>query len=65
MVSYKLITFLRDNLQLSTDSIFLAWKHAEQTPSLMPITLWQYGLISTSQLDQIFDWLYSDKFRSE
>ncbi|MBW4444927.1 MAG: DUF2949 domain-containing protein [Plectolyngbya sp. WJT66-NPBG17] len=57
---HRLTAFLQDTLHLSTDSIILAWKQAEQTPSLLPITLWQYGLISLSQLDQIFDWLYND-----
>jgi Protein of unknown function (DUF2949) len=54
----EFIAFLQNTLQLSTDSIRLAWKQAEQTPNLLPIILWQYGLISLSQLDQIFDWLY-------
>ncbi|CAA9283859.1 hypothetical protein AVDCRST_MAG92-3740, partial [uncultured Coleofasciculus sp.] len=31
----------------------------EQIPNLLPITLWQYGLITLVQLDQVFDWLYT------
>ncbi|MBW4540186.1 MAG: DUF2949 domain-containing protein [Myxacorys chilensis ATA2-1-KO14] len=54
----RLIDFLKDTLHLSTACIALAWKQAEQTPSLMPIALWQYALISLNQLDQIFDWLH-------
>ena len=64
-VPHGLIDFLQSTLHLSADSIILAWKQAEQTPSLLPITLWQYGLISLSQLDQIFDWLYDDYLEME
>ncbi len=39
------------------DDIKLALKHTEQTPSLLPMILWQYGLVSLTQLDRIFDWL--------
>jgi hypothetical protein len=58
-VPHEFTAFLQSTLQLSTDSIRLAWKRAEQTPSFLPITLWQYGLISLSQLDQVFDWFYN------
>jgi hypothetical protein len=58
-IHYPLIRFLKEELQLPTDSITLALKHSEQIPSLLPITLWQYGLITLVQLDQIFDWLYT------
>jgi len=37
--------------------IATALRHPEQTPSLLPIILWQYGLVTLEQLDRIFDWL--------
>jgi hypothetical protein len=43
---YPLIRFLKEELQLPTDSITLALQHSEQIPNLLPITLWQYGLIT-------------------
>jgi Protein of unknown function (DUF2949) len=57
MMSHPLIRFLRDELALPQASIALAVQHAEQTPSLLPMILWQYGLITLAQLEQIFDWL--------
>ena len=54
-----LIHFLKEELQLPTNSIKLAFKYSEQMPNLLPITLWQYGLITLVQLDQIYDWLYT------
>ncbi len=61
MSPQNLIDFLEETLHLSAACIALAWKQAEQTPSLVPITLWQYGLISLAQLDQIFGWLYDSQ----
>jgi Protein of unknown function (DUF2949) len=53
----KFIQFLQEELAIPTDDLQLALRHTEQTPSLLPMTLWQYGLVTLSQLDQIFDWL--------
>ncbi len=54
-----LMRFLKEELQLPTDSITLALQHSEQIPNLLPITLWQYGLITLVQLDKIYEWLYT------
>jgi hypothetical protein len=51
-----LINFLLDELAI-TAPISLALRHVEQTPSLLPMVLWQYGLVTLTQLNQIFDWL--------
>ncbi len=45
--------FLKEELQLPTDSITLALQHSEQIPNLLPMRLRQYGLITLVQLDQI------------
>jgi Protein of unknown function (DUF2949) len=59
LLNHPLIRFLREEMDLPSDSIRLALQHSEQTPSLLPMTLWRYGLISLTQLEQIFDWLDS------
>ncbi|QFS51785.1 DUF2949 domain-containing protein [Nostoc sphaeroides] len=53
----KLINFLLEELAIPAAGISLALRHVEQTPSLLPMVLWQYGLITLTQLNQIFDWL--------
>ncbi|MEA5624629.1 DUF2949 domain-containing protein [Nostoc sp. UHCC 0251] len=53
----KLINFLLEELAIPATVISLALRHVEQTPSLLPMVLWQYGLVTLSQLNQIFDWL--------
>jgi hypothetical protein len=58
-IYFPLIHFLKEELQLPTNSIKLALKYSEQISNLLPIKFWQYGLILLVQLDQIYDWLYT------
>ena len=56
-VQPNLIRFLQDDLAISTASIQVALKHSEQDPGPLPIILWQYGLVTLEQLEQIYDWM--------
>ena len=58
---HQLIRFLDEDLKLPSAAITLALKQSQQIPSFLPMTLWQYGLITLIQLDQIFDWLCDTK----
>jgi hypothetical protein len=53
----QLIEFLQSELEIPANSIATALRHPEQSPSLLPMILWQYGLVTLEQLEQIFDWL--------
>lgn len=53
----QLIKFLQEELAIPANSITTALRHSEQNSSLLPMVLWQYGLITLEQLDKIFDWL--------
>lgn len=53
----RFIRFLREDLAISAASIDMATRHREQDPGPLPMILWQYGLITLEQLDQIYDWL--------
>lgn len=53
----KLVNFLQEELAIPAASIALAIRQSEQCPSYIPMILWQYGLVTLSQLDRIFDWL--------
>jgi hypothetical protein len=53
----RLIRFLREELAIPQDSIAVALKQNEHGSNLLPMVLWQYGLITLEQLDRIFDWL--------
>lgn len=52
----QLIHFLQAELNISVEAIAIA-RRVEQLPNLLPMVLWQYGLVSLEQLEQIFDWL--------
>ncbi len=53
----RLINFLQEDLAISTASLAVALRHHEQEPGSLAIILWQYGLITLDQLEQIYDWL--------
>ena len=53
----RLIGFLRDELAIPSASIDLAVRHQPEATHLLPMILWQYGLVTLEQLDRIFDWL--------
>ncbi|KZL49745.1 hypothetical protein A2T98_11155 [Nodularia spumigena CENA596] len=53
----RLIHFLQEDLSISTASLAVALRHREQDPGPLPMILWQYGLITLEQLEQIYDWL--------
>jgi Protein of unknown function (DUF2949) len=55
----RLIQFLKEDLAIPVGAIALALKHCATMPNYLPMTLWQYGLITIDQLAQIFDWLES------
>jgi hypothetical protein len=53
----SLIRFLQNDLAVSQESINLALRYSEQERGPLPMVLWQYGLITLEQLEQIYDWL--------
>lgn len=53
----NLLQFLETELAIPQKSLTLALRQSEQIPHTLPMTLFQYGLISLDQLARIFDWL--------
>ena len=53
----RFIRFLQEELAISADCISVALKQMEQDRGPLPMILWQYGLVTLEQLDQIYDWL--------
>lgn len=49
----RFLRFLRQELAISKVELRLALRH----PDTLSMILWQYGLVTLSQLNQIFDWL--------
>ncbi|MBL1208975.1 DUF2949 domain-containing protein [Geminocystis sp. GBBB08] len=57
MTYNRFIKFLQEEINLPKDSIAIAQRSVDQNLGLMPMVLWQYGLITIEQLDRIYDWL--------
>jgi hypothetical protein len=55
----KLIRFLEDELAVPASAIAMALRRHESESSWLPIILWQYGLITLQQLNQVFEWMES------
>jgi hypothetical protein len=53
----RLIQFLREELGLSEAAIALVTQRSELPANLLPMRLWQYGLVTLDELNRIFDWL--------
>ena len=53
----RLINFLEEDLAISAASLAVALRNRDQDPGSLTMTLWQYGLITLEQLEQIYDWL--------
>ncbi|NCJ08402.1 DUF2949 domain-containing protein [Synechococcales cyanobacterium C] len=53
----QLLQFLEQDLELPSHTIDLALRRLEQNPGPIPMVLWQYGLVSLEQLNQIYDYL--------
>lgn len=53
----QFIQFLRDELAIPSDSLSIALRHQGQSsPNVLPMILWQYGLVTLEQMDEMFDW---------
>ncbi|MGB3757460.1 MAG: DUF2949 domain-containing protein [Rivularia sp. (in: cyanobacteria)] len=53
---YQIYQLLQEDSAISKDGIELALRNLQQNSrDLLPMILWQYGLVNFSQLDQIFN----------
>jgi hypothetical protein len=53
----QFLQYLQDELAVSRASIEQALQQLGKDSHLLPIALWQCGLLSLEQLDQTYDWL--------
>ena len=53
----QFLQYLQDELAISKAAIEDALQQLGQDSYLLPIALWQYGLLTLKQLDQAYDWL--------
>ncbi len=53
----QFLQYLQDELSVSKTAIAEALQQLDKDSHLLPIALWQYGLLTLRQLDQTYDWL--------
>ena len=49
--------FLEDELTVSSSEVDLVMQKQEELMAPIPMLLWQYGLVSRSGLERVFDWM--------
>lgn len=49
--------FLQTELTISPAEIALVMEKQAELNAPIPMLLWQYGLVSRAELEQVFDWL--------
>ncbi|NJL83683.1 MAG: DUF2949 domain-containing protein [Chloroflexaceae bacterium] len=52
----QLIEFLQKELSLSNETIAVALRRCQAVAGELPMVLWQYGFITSEQLERIFEW---------
>ena len=58
-ISNKVIIFLNEKIGLSYSTIHLGIKLSIRNNTSLPLTLWSYSLITTDELDKIYDFIWS------
>ena len=58
-ISNKLIIYLNKKIGLSYPTIHLGIKLSKRNNTTLPLALWSYGLITTDELDKLYDFLWS------
>jgi len=53
----ELVNFLTQDLEIPLASLEVGRRNCRELSDPLPMVLWQYGLVSLNQLEQIFDWL--------
>jgi len=53
----RFLNFLQQDLSISSASIAVAQKVVQDNSGLLPMALWQYGLVTIDELSLIYDWL--------
>ena len=58
-ISNKVIIYLNKKIGLSCSTIKLGIKLSKRNNSTLPLALWSYSLITTDELDKLYDFLWS------
>ena len=57
LISSKFRQFLQQEIAISSEDLSVVLNNQRQPNDPIPMLLWQYGFISSNQLQLIWDWL--------
>ncbi|WP_229636961.1 DUF2949 domain-containing protein [Candidatus Atelocyanobacterium thalassae] len=57
LISTEFRQFLQQEIAISSKDLSVVFNNQRQPNDPIPMLLWQYGLISSNQLQLIWDWL--------
>ena len=58
-ISNEVIIYLNKTIGLSYSTIHLGIKLSKRNKITLPLALWSYSLITTDELDKLYDFLWS------
>jgi len=58
-ISNKVIIYLNTKIGLSYSAIHLGIKLSKRNKTTLPLALWSYSLITTDELDKLYDFIWS------
>ena len=59
IISNKLIIYLNKKIGLSYSTIHLGIKLSKRNNTTLPLALWSHSLITTDELDKLYDFIWS------
>ena len=59
IISNNVIIYLNKKIGLSYSTIHLGIKLSKRNNTTLPLALWSYSLITTDELDKIYNFLWS------
>ena len=58
-ISNNVIIYLNTKIGLSYSAIHLGIKLSKRNKTTLPLALWSYSLITTDELDKLYDFIWS------
>ena len=58
-ISDKVIIYLNKKIGISYPAIHLGIKLSKRNNTSLPLALWSYSLITTDELDKLYDFIWS------
>ena len=62
LLSTRFLIFLKEEFSLSDQAVSLAIKRSHLESAPLPIVLWDFGLITVDQYQELLDWIIENEY---